>query len=186
MQLKSNIWAPKWELGLSEGKFWVVSHPPRPAGKMQHHVVLLQAGLFRNTSHCNAGTGIPGTTPGRLKYPTDSSQSPQSQQVMTPQASWQGMASVHCRWLGCGYDWDNEEVRCRSEALAAVLGAILGWRPHRFSQGSSSSTFAFLVTLWASQCTCEMWALWIRKPVCFYLQHAQSGNRCVSICSYIW
>jgi hypothetical protein len=31
----------------------------RPAGKTQHHVVLLQAGLFRNTSHCNAGTGIP-------------------------------------------------------------------------------------------------------------------------------
>ena len=31
----------------------------------QHHVVLLQAGLFRNTSHCNAGTGIPQTTLGR-------------------------------------------------------------------------------------------------------------------------
>jgi hypothetical protein len=36
----------------------LMSHPPWPAGKTQHHIVLLQAGLFRNTSHCNAGTGI--------------------------------------------------------------------------------------------------------------------------------
>jgi hypothetical protein len=41
-----------------------LSHPPRPAGKTQHHIVLLQAGFFRNTSHCNAGTGILRTTPG--------------------------------------------------------------------------------------------------------------------------
>jgi hypothetical protein len=32
---------------------------------MQHHVVVLQAGLFRNTSQCNAGTGIHRTTLGR-------------------------------------------------------------------------------------------------------------------------
>lgn len=46
-------------------RFHYLSHPPRPAGKTQHHDVLLQAGLFRNTSHCNAGTGIPQTTLGR-------------------------------------------------------------------------------------------------------------------------
>jgi hypothetical protein len=39
-------------------------HPPQPAGETQHHVVLLQAGLFRHTSHCNAGMGIRWTTLG--------------------------------------------------------------------------------------------------------------------------
>ena len=92
-----------------ETHHWL-SHPLRSAGKMQHHVVLLQAGLFRNISHCNAGIGIPQATPGPTlntlltppNHPSHVMAVNCFTAVMTPQVSWRGMASAQCRQLGCG------------------------------------------------------------------------------------
>jgi hypothetical protein len=136
-----------------------VSHPPRPAGKMQHQVVLLQAGLFRNTSNCNAGTSNPGA---RLKYPSDSSQWPQSRKgsplVHSKWRHLRGADKAWCLRSAGGWDVAKSEVMrksgaghktCHPEAGATPAPHMSGlYQSFSFDHGKPFLVLNFAIILW--------------------------------------